>query len=610
MVKSTSMINPTPTIDTKLPRRLADFATLVDALEYAASGIRGINFYSARGDLEVSLTYKEARDRAVEIGRRLTGLGLKKGARIALIADTSDDFVCFFLGAQYASVLPVPLPLPTSFGGREGYVQQLALQLKSCSASVVITPESMEELVEEAVQGFDLKFSGTPAAFLSVTKETGELCLPKPEDIAYLQYSSGSTRFPHGISVTHKSLMANCHGNSFHGVNVRDDDRVVSWLPFYHDMGLVGTFLTALASQVSLDYLATEDFARRPMTWLKLISRNKATITYSPTFGYDLCARRVGAEALAELDLSHWRIAGIGGDMIRPEVMRNFADTFGPTGFTPGTFMPSYGLAECTLAVSFMPVGRGVETDLVDEAKLSGLEYARTQGKGNGKDNGKGNGKLNGALNGHVHAARVNGNGSTRLREIVNCGKPLPEYEIEIRDPDSEALEDHSIGRVFVRGTSVMHGYFNDPEATAQVLCQDGWLDTGDMGYLLDGCLFIVGRVKDLIIVNGKNHWPQDLEWAAEQLPGVRNGDIAAIAVPGDNEEEIAAVLVQCRLRDPEERRCFAEGVKKKILEATGVNCKIELIAPRTLPRTSSGKLSRAKARTQFLSGGLTALAQ
>lgn len=607
MVKSTSMIIPTPTVDAKLPRRFADFATLVDALEYAASGIRGINFYSARGDLDISLTYKQARDRAVEIGRRLTSLGLKKGARVALIADTSDDFVCFFLGAQYASVLPVPLPLPTSFGGREGYVQQLELQLKACSASVVITPESMEELVDEAIQGCDLLFAGTPAAFMNVTKDSGELRLPKPEDIAYLQYSSGSTRFPHGISVTHKSLMANCHGNSFHGVNVRDDDRVVSWLPFYHDMGLVGTFLTALASQVSLDYLSTEDFARRPMTWLKLISRNRATITYSPTFGYDICARRVGAEALAELDLSCWRIAGIGGDMIRPEVMRNFADTFEPAGFVPGTFMPSYGLAECTLAVSFMPVGRGVETDLVDEKKLSGLEYANN---GNGKKNSKGNGELNGDLNGHVHSPRVNGNGGTRYREIVNCGKPLPEYEIEIRDPNGDALEEHSIGRVFVRGTSVMNGYFNDPEATDQVLSQDGWLDTGDMGYLLNECLFIVGRVKDLIIVNGKNHWPQDLEWAAEQLPGVRNGDIAAIAVPGDNQEEIAAVLVQCRLRDPDERRSFAAGVKSQILEATGVNCRIELIAPRTLPRTSSGKLSRAKARTQFLSGGLVALAQ
>lgn len=606
MVKSTSMMTPTPTVDTSLPRRLADFATLVDAVEYAASGIRGINFYSARGDLDISLTYKEARDRAVEIGRRLTGLGLEKGARIALIADTSDDFVCFFLGAQYASVLPVPLPLPTSFGGRESYVQQLALQLKSCSASVIITPESMEELVEDAIQGLDLTFAGTPAAFLNVAKVVGELRLPQPEDLAYLQYSSGSTRFPHGISVTHKSLMANCHGNSFHGVNVRDDDRVVSWLPFYHDMGLVGTFLTALASQVSLDYLATEDFARRPMTWLKLISRNKATITYSPTFGYDICARRVGPEALAELDLSHWRIAGIGGDMIRPEVMRDFADTFGPAGFAPTAFMPSYGLAECTLAVSFMPVGRGVETDLVDETKLSGQEYADTPSAGNG-----GNGKLNGTINGHaVNAHAVNGNGGTRYREIVNCGKPLPEYEIEIRDPNGAALNDHAIGRLFIRGTSVMHGYFNDPEATAQALCEDGWLDTGDMGYLLDECLFIVGRVKDLIIVNGKNHWPQDIEWAAEQLPGVRNGDIAAIAVPGENQEETAAVLVQCRLRDVEERRSFSADLKAQILEATGVNCRIELIPPRTLPRTSSGKLSRAKARSQFLSGGLSALAQ
>lgn len=595
--KKTGMTIITPTDDADLPRRYADFPTLVDAVEYAASGVRGMNFYSSRGDLKDALTYKEMRDRAVEIGRRLSGLGVEKGDRIALIADTSSDFICFFVGAQYVSVLPVPLPLPTSFGGRDGYVDQLARQLESCGASVVITPENMKDLTLEAAARFDMKFAGTPEEFEAVATELADLRLPEPDDLSYLQYSSGSTRFPHGISVTHRSLMVNCRGMGFTGVQIQDGDRCVSWLPFYHDMGLVGMFLTSLTCQVSADYLSTEDFARRPLMWLSIMSRNKGTVTYSPTFGYDICARRIGPDALAQLDLSHCRVAGIGGDMVRPDVMAQFSETFAPAGFDARALMPSYGLAECTLAVSFMPAGRGIETDLVDEAKLSG--------KALGGQNS------NSAGNSNVLGHKVpNGNGSdgdARFRAMVNCGVPLPDYELEIRAENGALQPDHEIGRVFVRGESVMQGYYNDEEATRQVLSPDGWLDTGDMGYMLDSSLFIVGRSKDLIIVNGKNHWPQDIEWAAEQLPGIRNGDIAAISVPGEDQEEVLAVLVHCRLREDMDRQEFAEQVKSCILDATGVNCRIELVPPRTLPRTSSGKLARAKARTNFLDGDLAA---
>lgn len=616
------MVELTPTFDPGLPRRHSDFPTMVDALEYAAGGVRGLNFYTGKGVLESSITYAEMRDRAVEIARQLTGLGLEKGARVAMVADTSVNFICFFMGAQYASVLPVPLPLPTSFSGRDGYVEQLARQLKSCGASALITPEIWKDLVLEATAGLDMVFAGTVEEFDAHAPAVGEVRLPSADDLAYLQYSSGSTRFPHGISVTHRSLMANCHGMGLHGIHLRDDDRCVSWLPFYHDMGLVGTFLTAAACQISVDYMATEDFARRPLMWLTLMDRNKSTITYSPTFGYDICARRIGPDALARLDLSRWRVAGIGGDMIRPDVMRQFAETFAPAGFDQGAFMASYGLAECTLAVSFMPPGRGIEIDLVDEKKLAGGKAAEPNAAGpDGSDlnghqvNGtlhRLNGQVNGsAVNGHaLNGHALNGhalNGQDGAREIVNCGVPLPEYKIEIRGKDGVVIPDHEIGRVYVRGESVMQGYFNDEEATRQVLCDDGWLDTGDMGYMLDGSLYIVGREKDLIIVNGRNHWPQDIEWAAEQLPGVRNGDIAAISVPGENDEEILTVLVHCRQRNVEDRLEFEQLIKNCIMETTGVNCQIALVPPRSLPRTSSGKLSRAKARERFLSGGLTA---
>lgn len=242
----------------------------------------------------------------------------------------------------------MPLPLPTSFGGRDGYVSQLRLQVESCRATAMIGPDSMVEFGEEAGEGLGLKFAGTFAEFEALDCPDGTLVRPETDSLAYLQYSSGSTRFPHGIAITHKALMANCGGQGRDGVQLVDTDRCISWLPFYHDMGLVGTLLTPIANQVSVDFLATEDFARRPMQWLSLMSRNRGTITYSPTFGYDICARRVSASLLKELDLSAWRVAGIGGDMIRPDVINNFAETFAEAGFKPTTFVPSYGLAECT----------------------------------------------------------------------------------------------------------------------------------------------------------------------------------------------------------------------------------------------------------------------
>jgi fatty-acyl-CoA synthase len=395
-----------------------------------------------------------------------------------------------------------------------------------------------------------------------------------PDDICYLQYSSGSTRFPHGVAVTHRALLNNLAGHS-HAMKMGPGDRGVSWLPLYHDMGLVGCFLSPIANQLSADYLKTEDFARRPLAWLDLISRNQGTtLSYSPTFGYDICARRISSQShVAErFDLSRWRLAGNGADMIRPDVMQNFVNAFADAGFKANAFTPSYGLAEATLAVTVMPPGEGIRVELVEEERLSGRPRDLSR--------------------------------PARYRAIVNCGKPVLDMEVEIRGENDKPLSDHHIGKVWCRGPSVMHSYFRDPEATAACLI-DGWLDTGDMGYMLDGYLFIVGRAKDMIIINGKNHWPQDIEWAVEQLPGFHQGDIAAFAVESDNGEEVPAVLVHCRISDPEERVKLREQIRDKVRSITGMNCVVELVPPKSLPRTSSGKLSRAKAKTLYLAGDI-----
>lgn len=562
---------PTPT-DDSLPRRLADFETLGEALDYAAKGKRGLNFHDARGNLVRPYPFAELREDALKQAWRLIAAGVKPEDRIALIAETGAEFASLFFGVIYAGAWPVPLPLPTSFGGAQSYIDQLTVQLQSCDPSMLLFPPEIGAMCAEAARG-----RGVPGVdwseFVQRNATPAQLPEAKTTDIAYLQYSSGSTRFPHGVVITHHALLNNLAAHS-HGMNVTDGDRCVSWLPWYHDMGLVGCLLSVVANQVSTDYLKTEDFARRPLAWLDLISRNQGnTLSYSPTFGYDICARRMSSQTKASdrFDLSRWRVAGNGADMIRPDVMQSFVDAFADAGFKATAFLPSYGLAEATLAVSIMPPGEGIMVELVEETQLSGGEVAR-------------------------------GDRPQRFRAIVNCGVPARDMTIEIREEDGTPLPEKAIGKVWCKGPSVMVGYFRDQEATDACL-KDGWLDTGDMGYISEGYIYIVGRAKDMIIINGKNHWPQDIEWAVEQLPAFKQGDVAAFAITTPGGEETPAVLVQCRTSDEQERLRLRDEIRERVRSVTGMNCVIELVPPRTLPRTSSGKLSRAKARNLYLNG-------
>ncbi|WP_427967561.1 fatty acyl-AMP ligase [Altererythrobacter sp.] len=563
-------LKPTPN-DCPLPRRRAEFATFNEAIHYAAESEKGLNFHDMRGNLLRPYTFTEMRNDALVMARRLVAAGIGKEDRVALIAETGPDFAALFCACTFVGAWPVPLPLPTTFGGRDSYIDQLSVQLESADPKLLLYPGEIAEMAGEAAakQGCEGQ-----SWEVFATREAPECELPEadPDDICYLQYSSGSTRFPTGVAVTHRALLHNLYGHAT-SMNLGTGDRVVSWLPWYHDMGLVGCFLSPIANQVSCDYIRTEHFARRPLAWLDLISRNQGnTLSYSPTFGYDICARRISSQSHVgdRFDLSRWRVAGNGADMIRPDVMQSFVNAFADAGFKAQAFTPSYGLAEATLAVTVMPPGEGIRVELVEEERLSGTPRDLSR--------------------------------PARYRAIVNCGKPLPGMEVEIRGENGEARGDHQIGKVWCRGESVMHSYFRNPEATEDCLV-DGWLDTGDMGYLGDGYLFIVGRAKDMIIINGKNHWPQDIEWAVEQLPGFNHGDIAAFSIEMENGEEAPAVLVHCRVSEPDERIRLRDQIADKVRSVTGMSCVVELVPPRTLPRTSSGKLSRAKAKKLYLSG-------
>lgn len=566
-------LQPTST-QSNVPLRTADFPNLAAALDYAAEGKSGFNFYDGRGKLRSVLPYSELQQEAKKLAKRLIGLQLERGSRVAIIAETHPDFPRFFFACQYAGYTPVPLPASIHLGGHKAYVEQLRGLLIKSQASVAVSPVEFLPYLQEATADLNLKLVASPQDFDDLEEQPVELHPLQSDETAYLQYTSGSTRFPRGVMVSGAAVMHNLAGITRDGLKVQSGDRCVSWLPYYHDMGLVGFVLAPLAAQLSVDYLATRDFAMRPRLWLSLMSDNKGTISFGPPFGYELCARRIRLDDKEVFDLSAWRIAGVGAETIRIEILDAFAERLASFGFNRKAFVASYGMAECSLAVSFAPLNHGAVVDEVDAELLSEQQQALP-----------------------VKDLLEN----RRCKALVNCGRPLPGHEIIVRDELGQELPDRKCGTIYVRGPSVMCGYFGDPDATARVLSKDGWLNTGDIGYLYGGNLVITGREKDMIIINGRNFWPQDLEFHAEQQPEIRPGDASAISVPAEDGSETAVMVVQYRETDENKRQEMTDRLARIIREEVGINCIIELVSAHTLPRTSSGKLSRAGTQRDYL---------
>ena len=400
----------------------------------------------------------------------------------------------------------------------------------------------------------------------------------------YIQYSSGSTSAPKGVLITQGEITSNARAIARHGLDLRPGDRSISWLPLYHDMGLVGFCITPMLSQVTVDYLATASFARRPLVWLKLLTSMGDTISFSPTFGYELCTRRGLNGSAASMDLSSWRVAGIGGEMVRADILNRFADIFGQVGFRREAFLPSYGLAESTLAVSFSKLDQGPVIDCIDRDHLAATGEARP-----------------------VKAIGESGQ-LPRTRSFLVCGGAMPGHEIEIRDDNNQAQPDRVVGRVIIRGPSVMAGYFGNQQGTMASMTPDGWLDTGDLGYMLDGQLVISGRRKDLIIHNGRNIWPQDVEWAVEKLDSVRVGDVACFAVDeteSETKSDVVVVVAMPAAGTKPNALKLRRLVAATVHQTAGINCHVLLAPTRSLTFTSSGKLSRAAVKRDYLTGDL-----
>ncbi len=564
------MTQPTPTSRGQNVRP-ADFPTLCDALDYAATCDTGFNYFDGKANLKTVLPYGELRDRAIQLAKRLV-LFADKEARIGLAAVSTPEFAVIFMACQYAGLVPAPLPLPVTLGGRSSYERQLQRMADTGDFHALFCPASMEPILSSALN--DQAIPVMTFEELDELPQGGDLRPFGPDDLCYIQYSSGSSSSPKGIIGTQKSVSANCHGIAKYGLGVVEDDRCTSWLPLYHDMGLIGFMLTPLMTQITVDFIDPQDFTRRPITWLQLISDHKGTLSYSPTFGYELCVRRWRNDR--ELDLSSWRAAGIGGDMVRPEPLSEFENVFSEMGFSSGAFTPSYGLAETTLAATFAPSGQGLLKHTIDMER-----YERTSEAVEATDLTK----------------------AEHRRTFVACGKVLPAHIIEIRDFDDNVLTGNKVGRICLKGPSVSPGYFRNSQATEASFSADGWLDTGDLGYWLEDQVVVTGRFKDLILWHGRNIWPQDIEWAAQAAAPHRCGRACSFAMGGIGDEKEVMLLLECRTRDPQLLDEIYKAVMAAIRLEVGVPVKLQLVPRGTMIITSSGKLSRARVKDKYLKG-------
>ena len=414
--------------------------------------------------------------------------------------------------------------------------------------------------------------SGTPEDFDALPADDVTFVSPGAGDIAYLQYTSGSTRFPRGVEINQETALDNIREIAVHGLGLTYEDRFVSWLPYYHDMGLIGFILLPLVAQSSVDYLSSQTFAMRPRLWLKLISDNRGTISSSPTFGYALCARRLRPSDYERYDLSSWRAACVGAEQINPKPLQAFAQALAPCGFDEKAFVACYGMAECVLAVSFAPLDLGLSVDYVDQ------DIMTTTGE----------------------AVPVDPM-AKNVASYADCGVLLPGFEFSIRDEQNNEVPERQCGEIYLKGPSVMSGYFQDKVSSQAVLSDDGWLDTGDIGYQIDGHIYITARSKDVIIIKGRNIWPHDMEVVVQRIDVVRLGGVAAFAVSGFDNEELTVMVVETRVKDADLRKQLKQQISELIHMHFGINVIIDLVKSGSLPRTTSGKLARFKSREDYL---------
>lgn len=551
-----------------------EYASIGDLLEQLSlTSQKGHRYLDDSGN-ETYVTYPELFKASGKIASALNASGVKKGDRVALMLPDPKEFVPTFFGILQMGAVATPVALPFARDGIESGLQNLRQIIIKSGAALLIADKKLVPLIGTLLVG-KMK---TIVSYQDLERRAERVMQPvklTKDDLAFLQFTSGSTSQPKGVAITYANLLANIKAIAA-GINPSSDQTIVSWLPLFHDMGLIGFVIAPLIEGLEVTYMPTMAFLKRPLSWLKTISKYKAGVSFAPNFAYALCVSRARPQDLEDLDLSSWRVAGCGAEPIQRKNLENFAKTFAPAGFKAEALFPTYGLAESTLAVSFPVAGTGFTTDVILIENLS-------------KDN---------------KAVKADPERSDVL-EFVSCGSGFKDHELRIFDEDLNTLPERTVGQIVVKGPSVMKGYFEDEPATTAAL-KDGWLLTGDLGYLADNQLYICGRLKDLIIINGRNYYPSDIENAANTVEGVRNGGTAAFSIT-DSEQgrELAVLCFETKLSSEQYPQLMVD-VRSAVFSQLGVNTDILVpLSPGTLPKTSSGKIQRSKTKELFLSGVL-----
>ena len=545
--------------------------TLCSILEIAATHPHGFRFLDRREN-ETFVSYEQLLSRAAATAGAFVEMGIRPGDKIALVLPTAPAFFEAFWGALFAGAVPVPLYPPVRLGRMDEYHEKTAGMLNAADVRLVCTDRRVVRILGRSVAKADLDLGCVSMGDLQ----------PKPTDPvpisadapALIQFSSGTTQAPKPVLLTHRQILANVYAirTAILDAYPETDRKFHSgacWLPLYHDMGLIGCVMLAVAHPADLTLIPPEIFIARPAIWLRAISKYKATISPAPNFAFSLCADRIKDKDLEGVDLSSWRCALNGAEPVTPFALERFIERFVPFGLREQALTPVYGLAEAALAVTFSDLKKKFSLCRFNPDKLLAGQAEPTPGG----------------------------------KSLVSLGAPLPEYEIRILDEAGAPCPENAVGTVHVKGPSVMQGYHGNPDLTSKTIV-DGWLDTGDTGFMRQGELYLYGRAKDLIIIRGKNYAPQMIEQALDDLEGVRKGCSAAVGhVPDDKDSEVLFVFIE---RD---KKGFLVGDEtlsdlagRKITEATGlVPDTVIVLEPGTLARTSSGKIRRRESLKQYL---------
>lgn len=561
-----------PEIDYEKVKTLLDLPRL-----YAEKAPNDAHIYfQQESGQEQVITYEILYKQSLCVAKALQDLGLKEGETVAIMQPTHPAFFYTFFGVLYAGGIPVPIYPPFRMHMLEAYAKVEARILKSAEVRILVTFEEAGKL-SKLLQAF------VPSLKHVVTAETllhnQPLATPfqaSGKHFAFIQYTSGSTNDPKGVLLSHDNLLANIRAYG-KAIKVTRQDVAVSWLPLYHDMGLIGMWLGSLYFGIPLILMTPFSFLNHPEKWLWAIHYHRGTVSGAPNFAYELCVRKIEPQMIEGLDLSSWRIAANGAEKIYPRTLQEFADKFKPQHFNKRALLPVYGLAESTVALSIPPIDRDYRLDYIVRKSF---EEERK-------------------------AIPTDQQDKTAL-VFVSCGYPIDQHEVRIVDEDNQILPERSIGSLQFRGPSSMQGYFNNPQAT-EAIYHEGWFDSGDLAYLADGEVFITGRRKDLIIKAGRNLYPVEIEELTGQVSGIRQGCVAAFGVSdAQRGTEKLIIVAETREKKQPERKNMIAAIGETI--ATNLDISpdhIVLVAPHTVPKTSSGKLQRARCKQMYLNGKL-----